>query len=561
MYDGHGSHVTYEMIDAARKSNVILFCLPPHTTHKLQPCDVGAFSPLKRAWEARCDVYLQENGIPLQARDVVQEYMEARSVSFKEETIKQAWRKSGIDTDETGTYPKCNGSIFTKDDFAPSVPSSTRLDLPESYPATSVLHSSDESDLDSLDGSDPDKEGDDDQNSGFSSSDNTCRLRLTIFTPPTDEQLANPNLFEVISSTEPDPPSDPSQSDMATSSDSVADASDDDADTLDLKRRLRKYKQKNKAHQARLVDLGDEIAQAKAHTTLASEHIKTLQGQVNAKQRKQRNDRIIHIGSRVATSDEGLEEARRQKEMREARAQQEVERTQKKEDTQSAVRAERAKVGRGNMVFETSLRSHKLQGLKNILWNLDLDESGTIPILTERIKEHFDAHPALQDDIHYRALFGKRVVKRSAPTVDGNVADAEDNGPTRSTTPPRSPQRRRLASITNTPPQPGPSSRPLSLNQPFLQFGFPASNYTNLQPHPHTLYEHLHANTYSQAYPHNHTHPYPNTYSHTYRPHSRSISHPVPNENHPIVPSPSRTRSISEASGSLHSYGNYFNQS
>jgi hypothetical protein len=76
MYDRHGLHVTYEMIDAAWKSNVILFCLPPHTTHKLQPCDVGAFSPLKCAWEARCDVYLQENGIPLQAHDVVQEYME-----------------------------------------------------------------------------------------------------------------------------------------------------------------------------------------------------------------------------------------------------------------------------------------------------------------------------------------------------------------------------------------------------------------------------------------------------------------------------------------------------
>jgi hypothetical protein len=35
MYDRHGLHVTYEMIDAAWKSNIILFCLPPHTTHKL----------------------------------------------------------------------------------------------------------------------------------------------------------------------------------------------------------------------------------------------------------------------------------------------------------------------------------------------------------------------------------------------------------------------------------------------------------------------------------------------------------------------------------------------
>jgi hypothetical protein len=86
--------------------------------------------------------------------------------------------------------------------------------------------------------------------------------------------------------------------------------------------------------------------------------------------------------------------------------------TQRKEDTQSTVRAERAKVGCGNMVFETSLQSHKLQGLKNILWNLDLNESGTILILTEQIKEHFNAHPALQDDLHYRALFGKCIVNR-----------------------------------------------------------------------------------------------------------------------------------------------------
>ena len=320
--------------------------------------------------------------------------MEARSVSFKEETIKQAWRKSGIGTDETGSYPKCNSSIFTKDDFAPSVPSSTRLDLPESYPATSVPNASDKSGSESSDGSDSGQEGDNDLNYDHSSrsADNTHRLRLTIFTPPTDEQLANPNLFEVMSTPEPDPRSDSSQSDMATSSDSAVDASNDNTDTPVLKRRLRKYKQKNHTHNTRLIELEDEIAQAKAHTTLASEHIKTLQGQVNARQRKQRNDRVIHIGSRIATSDEGLEEAGRQKETREARAQLEVERTQKKEDIQCAIWAERAEVGCRNMIFETSLRSHKPQGLKNILWNLDLDESGTIPILTERIKEHFDAH-------------------------------------------------------------------------------------------------------------------------------------------------------------------------
>ncbi|KAG6825662.1 hypothetical protein H0H93_000424, partial [Arthromyces matolae] len=110
------------MIDAARQENVILFCLPPHTTHRLQPCDVGAFSPLKRAWEAQCSTYLQTNGVPLQARDVVVEYMTARSTALKKETIQQAWRKSGIGMDDSQTYPLCDSSIFTKADFAPSVP-------------------------------------------------------------------------------------------------------------------------------------------------------------------------------------------------------------------------------------------------------------------------------------------------------------------------------------------------------------------------------------------------------------------------------------------------------
>jgi hypothetical protein len=153
------------------------------------------------------------------------------------------------------------------------------------------------------------------------------------------------------------------------------------------------------------------------------------------------------------------------------------------------------------------------------------------------------------------------IVKRSAPTADGNVADAEDNGPTYSTTPPCSPQCHCLASITNAPPQPGPSSHPPSLNQPFLQFGFPPSNYTNFQPHPHALDKHLLTHTYSNAYPHNHTHPYPNYHPHTYRQPSCSVSDLVPNKNHPIIPSPSCTHSISEASGKLHSYRNYFNQS
>ncbi len=50
IYDGHGSHNSAELIRLARANNIILFCLPPHTTHKLQPLDVGVFGPFQNAW-------------------------------------------------------------------------------------------------------------------------------------------------------------------------------------------------------------------------------------------------------------------------------------------------------------------------------------------------------------------------------------------------------------------------------------------------------------------------------------------------------------------------------
>lgn len=49
--DGHHSHISLDLIRRARENNVILLCLPPNTTHLLQPLDVGAFSPVKKAWK------------------------------------------------------------------------------------------------------------------------------------------------------------------------------------------------------------------------------------------------------------------------------------------------------------------------------------------------------------------------------------------------------------------------------------------------------------------------------------------------------------------------------
>jgi hypothetical protein len=48
--DQHATHLSYELLTYAEQHHVILYYLPPHTTHYLQPVDVALFRPLKRAY-------------------------------------------------------------------------------------------------------------------------------------------------------------------------------------------------------------------------------------------------------------------------------------------------------------------------------------------------------------------------------------------------------------------------------------------------------------------------------------------------------------------------------
>ncbi|KZP26367.1 DDE-domain-containing protein, partial [Athelia psychrophila] len=96
IYDGHGSHEGIKMVRLGRENNIILFCLPPHTTHMLQPLDVGVFGPFQRAWIDRCDEVVADTGAEMAIRDFVREYMGVRNQTFKATTIISAFKKSGI---------------------------------------------------------------------------------------------------------------------------------------------------------------------------------------------------------------------------------------------------------------------------------------------------------------------------------------------------------------------------------------------------------------------------------------------------------------------------------
>ena len=61
LLDGHSSHFCPDTIRVAAQHKVLLFALPPNTTHISQPLDKGCFGPLKEAWRHVCHEYLTAN--------------------------------------------------------------------------------------------------------------------------------------------------------------------------------------------------------------------------------------------------------------------------------------------------------------------------------------------------------------------------------------------------------------------------------------------------------------------------------------------------------------------
>lgn len=60
LLDGHVSHTqNLEVINLARKNGVIIFCFPPHCTHKTQPADVAFMRPLSTYYDHPVSAWLR----------------------------------------------------------------------------------------------------------------------------------------------------------------------------------------------------------------------------------------------------------------------------------------------------------------------------------------------------------------------------------------------------------------------------------------------------------------------------------------------------------------------
>jgi hypothetical protein len=94
--DGHGSHLTPRFDEICEENKIILICMPPHSSHLLQPLDIGCFAVLKRVYGRLVEMKTRNGINHIDKFDFLEAYPLARIEAFKSETIKNSFRSAGL---------------------------------------------------------------------------------------------------------------------------------------------------------------------------------------------------------------------------------------------------------------------------------------------------------------------------------------------------------------------------------------------------------------------------------------------------------------------------------
>ena len=127
LYDGHKSHCSLGLIEWAKSEKIILFVLPPHCSHLLQPLDLSCFGPFEVAWNSACQKYMRESGGRMVTRyDVCRLACRVYTSTLNVSNITTAFRKCGL-------YP-FNSEVISDSSIAPSL----SFTIESNAPLTSV---------------------------------------------------------------------------------------------------------------------------------------------------------------------------------------------------------------------------------------------------------------------------------------------------------------------------------------------------------------------------------------------------------------------------------------
>ena len=96
MLDNHKSHITGEFQYYCLKNEIHPLYLPAHASHKLQPLDVGPFSPLSVAYGRLVQEYTPTGFTSLNRTVFTKLYIQARQMTLTERNIRAGWKRAGI---------------------------------------------------------------------------------------------------------------------------------------------------------------------------------------------------------------------------------------------------------------------------------------------------------------------------------------------------------------------------------------------------------------------------------------------------------------------------------
>ncbi|KAL6158071.1 MFS-type transporter clz9 [Exserohilum turcicum] len=94
--DSHESHQSLQFQEFCKENNIYTLCMPPHSSHLLQPLDVGCFSPLKRAYSREVESLIRNHINHITKLEFLPAFKAAFDRSFTPANIRSAFQGAGL---------------------------------------------------------------------------------------------------------------------------------------------------------------------------------------------------------------------------------------------------------------------------------------------------------------------------------------------------------------------------------------------------------------------------------------------------------------------------------
>jgi hypothetical protein len=94
--DSHESHISVDFEVYCNEHNIITISLPPYSSHLTQPLNVGIFSPLKRAYGAKINLFIRAHINHITKVEFLSAYHAAYNKVMSKENIAGGFRGAGL---------------------------------------------------------------------------------------------------------------------------------------------------------------------------------------------------------------------------------------------------------------------------------------------------------------------------------------------------------------------------------------------------------------------------------------------------------------------------------